>query len=61
MAKIYKHAAMKLTAYLYAMMGIFRSAELLDTVLYSFEDYHEVDVKWAIELLLELVKKETAA
>ena len=60
MAKIYKHAAMKINAYLYAMMGIFRSAELLDTVLCSFEDYYEVDVKWAIELLLELVKKETA-
>ena len=58
MTKIYKNAAMKIHAYLYHMMGIFRSAGLLDTVLYSFEDYYDVDVKWVIELLIELVEKE---
>ena len=59
MTKIYKHAAMKIRAYLYAMTGIFRSAGLLDTPLYTFEDYYEVTVKMAIEKLIELTDKET--
>ena len=60
MTKIYKHAAKKIRAYLYAMTGIFRSAGLLDDCLILMEPSGDaISVKEALEALIDLTEKET--